>query len=86
MILVDTSVWIDHFARPLPHLVYLLNQTPVLTHPFVIGELACGAFPGRTENTPVPLARSVADAWYTLAEIRIFRANESASFSRSPPP
>ena len=40
--LVDTSVWIDHFRRRSPALVELLEGDQVWTHPFVVGELACG--------------------------------------------
>jgi predicted nucleic acid-binding protein len=42
MILVDTSVWIDHFRRSEAHLVVLLESEEVLEHPFVTGEIACG--------------------------------------------
>lgn len=49
MILVDTSVWIDHFRRSEPGLVTLLESDEVLTHPFVIGELACGNIRNREE-------------------------------------
>jgi len=42
MILVDTSVWIDHLRNGDERLIELLNGSLVLTHPFVIGELACG--------------------------------------------
>lgn len=42
MILVDTSVWIDHLHRAQPTLVEALENEEVLAHPFVIGELACG--------------------------------------------
>jgi len=42
MILVDTSVWGDHFRRREPALERLLEAGRVLIHPFVIGELACG--------------------------------------------
>ncbi len=42
MILVDTSVWIGHFRASDSILVGLLEQGQVLTHPFVIGELALG--------------------------------------------
>lgn len=42
MILVDTSVWIDHLRRGDAQLTRLLNAGAVLCHPFVIGELACG--------------------------------------------
>lgn len=50
MILVDTSVWIDHFRKGLPQLVMLLEQNFVLAHPFVLGELACGNLTSRTET------------------------------------
>ncbi len=49
MILVDTSVWIDHFRRGNPTLVAALEREDVLTHPFVIGELACGELKKRRE-------------------------------------
>jgi hypothetical protein len=47
MILVDTSVWIDHFRRGGSKLGDLLSQTLVMVHPFVIGELACGNLKNR---------------------------------------
>ncbi|MFH1038429.1 MAG: type II toxin-antitoxin system VapC family toxin [PVC group bacterium] len=49
MILVDTSVWVDHLRRGIPLLVDLLGAGEVTTHPFVIGELACGNLANRTE-------------------------------------
>ncbi len=42
MILVDTSVWIDHLNRSDNTLSWHLEQGQVLMHPFIIGELACG--------------------------------------------
>lgn len=42
MILVDTSVWVDHLRTGNEMLSRLLNAGMVLTHPFVIGELALG--------------------------------------------
>jgi predicted nucleic acid-binding protein len=48
VILVDTSVWIDHFRRASADLVSLLNDGQVLTHPFVIGELAMGGLKNRS--------------------------------------
>ena len=50
MTLVDTSVWIEHFRTRQSPLVDLLNSESVLMHPFVIGELACGTLPSRTET------------------------------------
>ena len=48
MILVDTSVWIDHLRKAEDLLISLLNSTQVVIHPFVIGELACGNLKNRT--------------------------------------
>lgn len=42
MILVDTSVWIDHLRTGDGLLARLLGGGVVLVHPFVIGELALG--------------------------------------------
>ena len=42
MILVDTSIWVDHLRKSDAALSGLLHQNQVLTHPFVIGELALG--------------------------------------------
>jgi predicted nucleic acid-binding protein len=47
VILVDTSVWVDHFRRSDATLVELLEQGRVATHPFVIGEIACGSLSDR---------------------------------------
>ena len=42
MVLVDSSVWIDHFRKYDDVLAELLIKNNVLTHPFVRGELALG--------------------------------------------
>ncbi len=49
MILVDTSVWIDHLRSGEPALVIALEGGQVLMHPFVLGELACGNLKNRGE-------------------------------------
>ncbi len=49
MVLVDTSVWIDHLRAGEPDLEALLGSSQVLMHPFVLGELACGNLHNRTE-------------------------------------
>ena len=49
MILVDTSVWIDHLRSGDERLADLLNRSQVVIHPFVIGELACGNLRNRDE-------------------------------------
>ncbi len=48
MVLVDTSVWIDHFRKGEAQLVELLENSLVLMHPFVRGELACGNLQNRS--------------------------------------
>jgi predicted nucleic acid-binding protein len=48
MILVDTSVWVEHF-RTGNSLAAVLAEGLVLTHPFVIGELACGNLRNRSK-------------------------------------
>ena len=47
MILVDTSVWIDHFSFADEGLVALLESGQVVNHHFVTGELACGNLQNR---------------------------------------
>ena len=47
MILVDTSVWVDHFRRSNAALVQALTLDLIMCHAFVIGELACGNLPRR---------------------------------------
>jgi predicted nucleic acid-binding protein len=42
MILVDTSVWVNHLRAGDRTLGGLLNRGMVLAHPFIIGELALG--------------------------------------------
>ena len=49
MVLVDTSVWIDHFRKTNGRLSMLLEAEDVALHPFVIGELACGNLRNRKE-------------------------------------
>ncbi|KFG98148.1 twitching motility protein PilT [Burkholderia paludis] len=51
-VLVDTSVWVEHFRRPLPALIQLLRVDNVLTHPLVLLELTCG-------TPPEPRARTL---------------------------
>ncbi|MFM9101772.1 MAG: type II toxin-antitoxin system VapC family toxin [Cyanobium sp.] len=49
MILVDTSVWVEHLRHGLPRLATLLQDGEVLIHPWVIGELACGTLSNRRQ-------------------------------------
>lgn len=49
-VLVDTSVWIDHFHQADPRLASLLEEGAVVVHPWVLGELACGSLRRREET------------------------------------
>lgn len=47
MIVVDTSIWIDHLHRTEPDLALLLERDQVGVHPLVIEELALGSLAQR---------------------------------------
>jgi predicted nucleic acid-binding protein len=49
MILVDTSVWINHFRSGNERLKSLLFDQQVFCHRFIVGELACGTLRNREE-------------------------------------
>ncbi|MFH1331542.1 MAG: type II toxin-antitoxin system VapC family toxin [Actinomycetota bacterium] len=50
MMLVDTSVWVDHLVKGNPSLAALLEAGEVETHTFVVGELALGRLCRRKET------------------------------------
>jgi hypothetical protein len=72
-VLVDTSIWIDHFRRGDSRLVDLLDRGEVALHPFVLGELCLGHVPRIAEMmddlTTLPSA-SVASTDEVLKFIR----------------
>lgn len=49
MVLVDTSIWVDHFRNGNDILKDLLSDGAVWSHEFIIGEIACGQLYMRTE-------------------------------------
>ena len=49
LMLVDTSVWVEHLRRGEPALIALLSRNDVECHPFIVGELACGSLHRRAE-------------------------------------
>jgi predicted nucleic acid-binding protein len=65
LILVDTSVWVDHFRRSNERLASLLVDGRVQGHPFVLGELALGHLRRRAEIlgllSELPRARTATD-------------------------
>ena len=75
MILVDTSVWIDHLRKPEVKLQELLQNDEVVTHPFVRLELALGSIANREKVLSdlvllpqVPVAE--VDELFSLLELR----------------
>lgn len=68
MVIVDTSVWVDHFRGRDTDLIGVLEEGTALLHPFVFGELLLGGLPGSSaaahelrDVPPAPLA--------TIAEV-----------------
>ena len=49
MILADTSIWVEHLRKGTGPLAKLLEESSVVIHPFIIGELACGSMTNRRE-------------------------------------
>lgn len=56
-VLVDTSVWVEHFRSGQPALAHLLALDAVLIHPYVLAELACGTPPAPRRRTLDDIAR-----------------------------
>jgi len=50
MILIDTSVWVDHLRTSVAKLVELLDADSVVMHSAVLGELACGSLANRSQR------------------------------------
>lgn len=65
-VLIDTSVWIDHFRRGNTALADLIVMDLALTHPMVVGELACCG------TQPAPRLQ-------TLADIELLQTSNQAS-------
>ena len=49
-VLVDTSVWVEHFRQNSAALADLLGRDLALMHPLVLGEIACGTPPNRKQT------------------------------------
>jgi predicted nucleic acid-binding protein len=75
-VLVDTSVWVDHFRNRNEGLVSLLMQDFVLSHPLIVTELACGMPPAPRSRTLADIATLPQARQATLDEVRIFIERE----------
>lgn len=69
-VLIDTSVWVDHFRRTNESLVELLSLDMAITHPMVVTELACGTPPAPRERTLDDIATLPQSRQASLAEVR----------------
>lgn len=75
MILVDTSVWIDHLRSGKSRLEELLQEGRVLSHPFVLGEIACGSLARREEILGLLAALPRAEMAENEEVLRLLEAN-----------
>jgi len=79
MILVDTSVWIDHLRFVDENLVALLESGQVVNHHFVTGELACGNLQNRElilkmlKSLPQALTATEEEVLYFMEQQRLMR-------------
>jgi predicted nucleic acid-binding protein len=75
MVLVDTSVWIDHLARGDSGLESLLEEGEVLMHPHIVAEIALGSLPER--DATIGALRALPEiAQARHAEVMAFLENE----------
>ena len=78
MILVDTSVWVDHLRAGDAQLAVLLERSTVTMHPMVLGELACGNLKDRKtllalwRNLPQLTSATDAEALFFLERNRLW--------------
>nr|WP_298378032.1 PIN domain-containing protein [uncultured Halomonas sp.] len=76
-VLIDTSVWVDHFRKRNDALVELIEKDLVQSHPMVLAELACGTPPSPRAQTlnGISLLRSCHQA--SLQEVMDFIERET---------
>lgn len=67
MILADTSIWIDYLRSGSEGMRRLLGQGQIVTHPFIVAELALGSLKERTK------ALALLDA---LPQVQVARLSE----------
>lgn len=77
LILVDTSIWVDHLNRPLAPLTELMFAERCILHPYVLGEIALGNLPDWERRTKrlseFPSAEVLSmSAWFkSIADLRL---------------
>ncbi|MCA3003474.1 MAG: VapC toxin family PIN domain ribonuclease [Rhodocyclaceae bacterium] len=76
VVLVDTSVWVNHFRQGDKALTNLIETDLALIHPLVIGEIACGTPPEPRQQTLADLALLKRANEATLPEVMSFIERE----------
>lgn len=71
MIIVDTSIWVDHFRQKSAFLQELIGENQIALHPFVYGELLLGG---------LPVSGTAAINLLKLAQLSVASASEAAAF------
>jgi predicted nucleic acid-binding protein len=75
-VLIDTSAWMDHFRNSNAGLVDLVELDLALTHPMVIGEIACGTPPAPRAQTLISLGLLQSCKQTSLKEVMEFIERE----------
>lgn len=75
-VLVDTSVWVDHFKRGNSTLTHLVEADRVLIHPMVLAEIACGTPPAPRQQTLMDLSLLQLSNQASLKEVMVFLEQE----------
>lgn len=75
-VLVDTSVWVDHFKRGNSILIHLMETDRVLIHPMVLAEIACGTPPAPRQQTLNDLSLLQLSSQASLREVIVFLERE----------
>ena len=76
-VLVDTSVWVDHFRNRNNALAHLIELDMALVHPMVILEIACGTPPAPREQTLSNLKQLQSSEQARLSDVMTFIDNEN---------
>lgn len=78
MIVVDSSIWIDHIRSPELHLDQLLFREHAMMHPHVLGEIALGSLRNRKQvlfhfgRLPVPNVAKDGFVQFLIDELELF--------------
>lgn len=75
-VLVDTSVWVNHFKQGNTTLARLIEADRVLMHPMILAEIACGTPPAPRKQTLADLSLLQLSNQASLKEVMAFIEKE----------